>query len=284
MKYEKDFYDQRFLQGYRDRISGIEFARRAALSHVIRRVLKAGSPKTILDFGSGNGLFADLWRSLFPNAEIFFGDISEVALAQLAEKHPDLKENCRLLKGDRAPFSSDSFDGVLSIEVMEHAGDLGLFLAEIHRVLKPNGFFLWTTPCANPFSIEHLYSRLRNQIEKTDEGYVRWTWEEPSHLRRLSSGQIRKLLTEIGFCDIGFRFRSHLFSFLCARLSEKKWLPEKVAERIMLLDYQLFRKLPNGASMIGFARKRASGIDLEPMKAPESERLNIPGPVTDDGE
>lgn len=263
MKSEAEFYDDRFQLGYREHISGIEFARRSALSHVIRRVLKLDSAQTILDYGSGSGLFADLWRSLFPSAEIFFGDISEVALAQLAEKHPDLKKNCRLLKGDRAPFASNSFDAVLSIEVMEHARELGLFLAEIHRVLKPNGYFLWTTPCANPFSIEHIYSRLRNQIENTDEGYVRWTWEDPSHLRRLSSGQIKKLLTEIGFCDIGFRFRSHLFSFLCARLSEKKWLPEKIAERIMLLDYQLFRKLPNGASMIGFARKQVSKTDFQ---------------------
>lgn len=51
-------------------------------------------------------------------------------------------------------------------------------------------------------------------------------------------------------------FRSHLFSFVCTKLFRGPlW---KLGEKMMLLDYSLFRLLPNGASMIGFAIKRST--------------------------
>ena len=192
----------------------------------------------------------------------FFCDISDVALTQLAKKYRAHKGNCRLIQDDRTPFASDSFDIVVSIEVMEHVGNLSRYLDEIGRVLKPNGYFIWTTPCANALSIESVYSRLRNQIENTAEGFVRWKWEDPAHVRRLTSKQIRDLLMKAGYDRIGFRFRSHFFSFICTRLCEKNRMQNPLAERLMLLDYKLFRRFPNGASMIGFAQKRISGAEL----------------------
>lgn len=48
---------------------------------------------------------------------------------------------------DRAPYPSDTFDGVLLMEVLEHfAVDPMFALAEINRILKPGGFLFLTTP------------------------------------------------------------------------------------------------------------------------------------------
>ena len=97
----------------------------------------------------------------------------------------------------------------------------------------------------------HIYNILTNQIEETSEGYRRWRWEDQTHLRRLTSSEIKTKLQHIGFGSISFRFRAHLFSYFCTRFL--KGSLQQLGEKMMLLDYSIFRKLPNGASMIGSA-------------------------------
>lgn len=50
------------------------------------------------------------------------------------------------------PFRDASFDWVISFQVIEHIRDDRAFVAEIHRVLRPGGRFLVTTPNA-PMSL-----------------------------------------------------------------------------------------------------------------------------------
>jgi len=95
---------------------------------------------------------------------------------------------------------------------------------------------------------------MTNQIEKTNENYRRWKWEDPTHIRRLKSNEIKSLLNKNGYYKISIRYRSHFFSFICSRLFKNRF--QKFGERLMLLDYYLFRILPNGASMIGLAIKK----------------------------
>lgn len=44
------------------------------------------------------------------------------------------------------PYADNSFDAVISFQVIEHIEDDALFLKEIHRVLRPDGVALVTTP------------------------------------------------------------------------------------------------------------------------------------------
>jgi len=44
------------------------------------------------------------------------------------------------------PYDDNSFDCIVSFQVIEHIADDNFFLKEISRVLKPNGFALMTTP------------------------------------------------------------------------------------------------------------------------------------------
>ena len=249
----KECYDRRYLTGYRDSLYGYEIARWKAIEHFIEKILKLNKIKTVLDYGCGSGLHVNLWKKVFPFAEIYFCDISFVALEKLVKKYPEFKLKCVEVKEDRAPFNNDFFDVIVSIGVMEHVEDLNNYLRDIYRLLKPGGIFIWSTPCANRFSIEYVYSKLTNNIERTDGGYRRWKWEDIGHLRRLKSNEIKSKLQNIGFGNIGFRYRAHLFSFMCTYLFIGPL--RKIGERLMLLDYYLFRKLPNGASMIGYAIK-----------------------------
>lgn len=60
----------------------------------------------------------------------------------------------------------------------------------------------------------------------------------------------------VGYEKTSIRFRAHLFSYLCtyARILKKRRL-RGLRDWLLPLDYTLFRRIPNGASMIGMATK-----------------------------
>lgn len=246
-------YDQRYSGDYRENLSGYEIARWKALDHFITHVLKLGSAKNVLDYGSGSGLYVELWEKVFPKASLHFCDISPVAIEKLISKYPHHAEQSSVMQNDRASFNDATFDVIVSVEVMEHVDKLISYLQDVQRLLKPGGYFIWTTPCANPLSIEHIYSLLTGNIEKTNEGYRRWVWEDPTHIRRLKSNEIMNLLKQNGFSDVRFRFRSHLFSFICTYFPTHR--AQNLRNQLMTLDYSIFRYMPNGSSMLGGAMK-----------------------------
>lgn len=254
---DREVYDQRYAGDYRSTLSGYEVARFTALRHFIHNIAKPRTDETtslsILDYGCGSGLHIPLWEELFHAATFFFADISPKALEKLRAKHPRHADACSLIENDRVDLHPNSFDAITSVEVMEHVADLNAYLAEVHRLLKPGGVFIWTTPSANRLSIEHVYNVFTRQIDTTPGGSRRWRWEDPTHVRRLRSAEAADACRRAGFGDVAFRYRAHFFSFMCTILLMKS--RPKLAERLMLLDYSLFRRLPNAASMIGAAWK-----------------------------
>ncbi len=77
-------------------------------------------------------------NALLPYAEEVMGmDIEPDHLAQAAESLPDA--DIQLAAGEALPYANDSFDLVLSHEVLEHVQDDAQAVAEIVRVLKPKG-------------------------------------------------------------------------------------------------------------------------------------------------
>ena len=54
--------------------------------------------------------------------------------------------------GESLPYADEAFDAVVCVDVLEHVSDLFRVLAEIERVLKPGGVFLFDTINRNLFS------------------------------------------------------------------------------------------------------------------------------------
>jgi ubiquinone/menaquinone biosynthesis C-methylase UbiE len=97
----------------------------------------------LLEVGCGEGRGID-W--LLPNIESYSA-IDKIAsvIEKLQEKYPTSK----FYSGNIPPlsaFQDNSFDSVVSFQVIEHIEDDSLFLKEIHRVLKPGGVAYLTTP------------------------------------------------------------------------------------------------------------------------------------------
>lgn len=92
-----------------------------------------------LDVGCGDGVRIRLVK---PVGEILGVDVDEAMLGA-AEKRgiTTFRESAESLH-----FPDDSFELVTAIEVFEHVEHPVLAFAEIHRVLKPRGFFVCVTP------------------------------------------------------------------------------------------------------------------------------------------
>lgn len=103
----------------------------------------------LLEVGCGEGRGID-W--LLP-AITSYTAIDKIApvIEKLQQKYPQ----ANFLSGNIPPlsaFADNSFDSVVSFQVIEHIQDDRLFLKEIHRVLKPGGIALITTP-NRPYSL-----------------------------------------------------------------------------------------------------------------------------------
>ncbi len=124
----------------------------------------------VLEVGCGEGRGIDL---VLPKATSFTAvDKIESALVKLREKYPTgkfLSMNIPPL----AVLADNSFDVIITFQVIEHIENDTLFLKELQRVLKPGGTALVTTPnrklslTRNPWHIrEYVADELKQLAQK----------------------------------------------------------------------------------------------------------------------
>ena len=101
---------------------------------LIEGVLKTTRPTHVLDAGCGKGRFIRRLAEDFPEPEFFGLDLSEKMLDSL----PD---SVNRLHGSvlNVPVKDKAFDLVFCVETLEHAVNVPAAIAELVRVLSPNG-------------------------------------------------------------------------------------------------------------------------------------------------
>lgn len=137
----------------------------------------------------------------------------------------------------KTAIKDNAFDGVVSIEVIEHIPDDSLFVYQIHRILKPGGFVVLTTPNgetkknANPDHIRHytrrdLEAKLRQYFDDVEvfygvkQGFLhnlavkRWTSSKPSRILMAPLAMSATLLANLLEWGSSARAKStnHLFA------------------------------------------------------------------------
>jgi SAM-dependent methyltransferase len=152
--------------------------------------------------------------------------------------------------------SGQSFDLVISIEVLEHVRDVRRAIREITRVLSPGGLALITTPCANRLSLEWLLNWMSGGLQRSHDGFGRFASDEPGHLRRLTSKAMNEMFVEVGAIPLALYYRTHFFTTLVEHRFAKKLISMPNRVKVALLDWHLFRRFPNGAAMMALYQKR----------------------------
>ena len=108
---------------------------------VAAAVVRASGARAILEVGCGTGVFADRLRTENPEATVIATDQSERLVELAAARGVD----ARVADVQDLPFPDASFDLVAAMWMLYHVPDLDRGLAEIRRVLRPEGRFLAVT-------------------------------------------------------------------------------------------------------------------------------------------
>jgi SAM-dependent methyltransferase len=128
----------------------------------------------VLDAGSGSSPYRDLFRhALYESADF----------QQVNKEYAPPTYTCDLKE---IPVENERYDFVVFNQVMEHLPEPGLVLAELHRVLKPNGKMIYTGPLFyqehevpydfyryTQFGLRYLFSKYGFSVQRLDwmEGY-----------------------------------------------------------------------------------------------------------------
>jgi len=105
---------------------------RKAYEEVIPSLLEKGKKYSILDYGCGAK----------PYEHLFEGHIEKYTGVDVGENpHADFN----IQPGERLAFEDNTFDFVLSSQVLEHVKDVDQYMEECRRVLKSGGVLLLST-------------------------------------------------------------------------------------------------------------------------------------------
>ncbi|WP_084863800.1 bifunctional 2-polyprenyl-6-hydroxyphenol methylase/3-demethylubiquinol 3-O-methyltransferase UbiG [Salibaculum halophilum] len=120
------------------------------LSWFDRQIDWAG--KRVLDLGCAGGFMAEALAER--GAQVTGIDPAEKAIAA-ARAHAHAAEHAIAYDvgvGEALPYDRAGFDAVVCVDVLEHVSDLDRVLAEVARVLRPGGLFLFDTINRNPLA------------------------------------------------------------------------------------------------------------------------------------
>ncbi|MCP5325004.1 MAG: malonyl-ACP O-methyltransferase BioC [Oceanospirillaceae bacterium] len=106
--------------------------------------LPAGSPEQVLDLGCGTGYCLPSLQQHYPCAHINALDIAPGMLAFAAERYGD-QFTWLCADAEQTPLADNSMDLVFSNLAVQWCASFSAMLAEIKRILRPGGQFIFTT-------------------------------------------------------------------------------------------------------------------------------------------
>jgi SAM-dependent methyltransferase len=203
--------------------------------------LKPG--QRVLDLGAGAGSL----KAYKHSASVVTVDCDQDAL-----KHgyqPDSVVQRVVALGESLPFSSSIFDLVLCHHVLEHVANLSPTLAEISRVLKPNGRFYVSVP--NGYGL--------------CDGIYRYVFEGGDHVNRFERNAFVELLeSSVGVRLTGWQKLYSSFAYL-ARVKDldREILPKLAPRlrRVARVPHPIVVLFQSGLYLFTRVADRLAGVD-----------------------
>jgi 2-polyprenyl-6-hydroxyphenyl methylase/3-demethylubiquinone-9 3-methyltransferase len=115
------------------------------IKDVLRIIGRDGNRLRILDVGCGGGYLTEVLTPFFDHVTGADQSRASITAAHEHAMQAGLHIEYRVARAESLPFADASFDMVTSCDVLEHLDDLDRTLAEVARVLKPGGIFIYDT-------------------------------------------------------------------------------------------------------------------------------------------
>ncbi len=125
-----------------------------------------GINKKVLDLGCRDGR---LTRHFIDQNEVVGLDIDKIALEECA-KNLDIKTKW-VDFSIQIPLPTSSFDVIVAGEVIEHLPCPAITVAEVSRILKPNGMFIGSVP--NSYHFKNRLRVLKGSLIDNDQTHLR---------------------------------------------------------------------------------------------------------------
>lgn len=137
-----DEHSEQYVERYLEASIALYRKKNAFLRRFVH--YQPGSPLSVLDLGSGGGIWADLFLDDYPWASVFCVDISSVML-----RKNRLRPGKYLLLADalKLPFRQSAFDLISMDALLHHLVDSRGYL---ETVLKLTGFLRWLKTLLKP--------------------------------------------------------------------------------------------------------------------------------------
>ncbi len=148
-----------------------------------------GVPERILDIGCLDGTIGELF--LARGSEVYGLDASRPAIEKAIAR--GVKAKLGNVEED-FPFENGFFDAVFAGEIIEHVFDVDKMLSEMHRVLKPDGFVIVTTP-----NLAALGRRLMLLFNRNPHIEISFKGNAAGHIRYFVKAELFRIMRVHGF-------------------------------------------------------------------------------------
>jgi len=185
--YSEKYYDGSYDNGYEDYLGDeAEFSNEwnKRIAELERLQESENLEKKVLEIGCGPGLFLKRLAAIGWNC-------TGVEFSEWAANYAKTQLGLEVISGNVFDLNAEdnTFDVVVMWDTIEHLRNPRNTLAEMHRILKPDGILQLTT------------GQVADLHEKLATGYSMW-YVPPTHLYFYSGKSMKYLLDSIGFTDV----------------------------------------------------------------------------------
>lgn len=170
----------------------------------------------ILDIPCGTGGFVKQMRS---EGAICFGVDLDASAACTSIMVANIN--------DSLPFANESFDVITCVEGVEHVHDAFYLMQECHRLLRPGGRLILSTP-----NLQNLRSRIKFLLRGTFFWFDTYAIRSVGHINIIPFFLLKHILKTAGFSQISVQANRKVFPYLPISLSRliQIWLSGTINE------------------------------------------------------
>ncbi|MCD4652574.1 class I SAM-dependent methyltransferase [bacterium] len=130
---------------------------------IIRKLLPKLEGKVCLDLGCAKGTISYFLKN---EGGIWFHE--DLDFVNVKATHDLIKTRTVVIPPTAIPHPDDTFDVIVSLDILEHIHEDRMFAMEMIRVLKPGGILILSTPTTGPL---YLVNHLKNLVGLTPDQY-----------------------------------------------------------------------------------------------------------------